>query len=245
MITLRRAAERHHARRRRREVWLTFHSSTDDIDSLADGFGVLEILNEDLLPPGAVIPIHLQRDAEIVSYVLEGALAHEDSTGRSGVIHAGEFQRRTVGRGIRHSETNASRTSWAHVFQMSLHPSQVGREPSHEQRRFSAGQRRGVLCVVASPDGRRGSLLVQQDALIYSALLDVGQHVVHELPTGRSAWLHIVRGEVTLLDVVLTTGDGAGIIGERAVSLTAREETEILLVDLAEPPSSPRRASSA
>jgi redox-sensitive bicupin YhaK (pirin superfamily) len=240
MITVRRANERHHVRRHKQELWLTFNAQ-DRTDPLADGFGALEILNEDRLPPGAGGPLHPHHDAEIVTYVFEGALAHEDLIGRSGVIHAGEFQRMTAGRGIRHSETNASRTDWAHVFQIWLHPSEAGLEPSHEHKRFCAAERRGILCIVASPDGRRGSLRIHQDALIYSAMLDPGQHLVHELSRWRSAWLHVVRGEVTLGDVVLTTGDGAGITADRAVSITAREDTEILLLDLGEQhPRSPK-----
>lgn len=240
MITLRRATERHHDRSRKQEVWHTFYPQ-DRADAFADGFGILEILNEDRLPPGAGLPRHPHCDAEIVTYVREGALAHEDSMGRSGVIHAGEFQRMSAGRGIRHSETNASRTDWAHVFQIWLRPSETGLEPSHEQKRFCAAERRGLLCVVASPDGRSGSLRIHQDALMYSAILEPGQHVVHELTQGRSAWLHIVQGEVTLGDDVLTTGDGAGVTAERAISLTAREGTEILLLDLGEQlPRSPK-----
>jgi redox-sensitive bicupin YhaK (pirin superfamily) len=232
MITLRRANERQHDRRRKQEVWHTFQPDVGD--ALVGGFGALEVLDEDRLPPGEGVLRHSHRDAEIVTYVREGALAQEDSMGRSGVIHAGEFQRMTAGRAIRHSETNASRTDWAHVFQIWLHPSEAGHEPSREQKRFSAAERRGGLCVVASPDARRGSLRIYQDALVYSAILDAGQHVIHELSQGRSAWLHLVRGEVTFGDAVLRTGDGAGVTAEPAVSLTAREETEILLVDLCE-----------
>ena len=232
MITLRRTDERHRGRRRTPpQVWFTFYSQ-DRADPLADGFGTLEILNEDRLPPGVGVPRQLPHDAEIVTYVREGALEYQDSMGRSGVIHAGEFQRLTGGHGTGHSETNASRTDRAHVFHISLRPSEAGLEPSHEQRRFSAAERRGGLRVVASPDARRGSLRVHQDVLIYSALLGPGQHVIHELSQGRSAWLHLVEGEVSLGDLVLTAGDGAGITGERAVSLTAREESEILLIDV-------------
>ena len=162
----------------------------------------------------------------------EGVLAYDDSSGRSGSIQAGEFQRTTAGRGSYQSETNASRSAWAQVFQICLRPERAGLEPGHEQKRFSAAERRGRLCVVASPDARRGSLRIHQDALLYSAMLDPGKHVVHELSEGRSAWLHLVEGEATLGDVVLSSGDGAGLTAERAVSLTAREETEILLVDL-------------
>jgi quercetin 2,3-dioxygenase len=235
MITLRRASQRRHVRRRTHEAWLTFYPQ-EGAQPLAGGFGDLEILNEERLPPGARGPPHLHQDAEIVTYVLEGALAHEDSMGRSSVTHAGEFHRMSAGRGIRHNETNPSRTDWVHIFQIWLHPRIAGLEPSNERRRFCAAERRGLLRVVASPDGRKGSLRVHQDALIHSALLDPGQHLVHELRDGRSAWLHVVRGEAALGDAVLTTGDGAGITADRAVSFTAREKSEILLLDLGDRP---------
>jgi redox-sensitive bicupin YhaK (pirin superfamily) len=131
------------------------------------------------------------------------------------------------------------------VFQLGLGPLPPGVEASHEQRRFSTAQRRGGLCVVASPDRRNDSLRLGQDVLMFSALLDPGQHVVHELASARSAWLHVVHGEATLDGLVLTSGDGAGFAAERAVSLTAREETEILLVDLGGQPPVAQRAGGA
>jgi redox-sensitive bicupin YhaK (pirin superfamily) len=241
MITLRRAEERSHVRHRSREAWLTFYPD-DRTASLANGFGSLEIFNEDRLAPGAGVVLHAHHDAEIVTYVREGSLAQDDAMGRSSVLHAGEFQRMTAGRGVRHGETNPSRSAWAHVFHIWVRPSEEGLALSHEQRRFCAADRRGGLCVVASRDGRKESLHLHQDVLVYSAMLDPGQHVVHELSPTRSAWLHVVRGEATLGDVVLTTGDGVGIAADRAVSLTARAETEVLLLDLGEPlPGSPRR----
>jgi quercetin 2,3-dioxygenase len=234
MITLRRAEERHHDRSREQEVWLTFFLN-GGASPFGDGFGTLEILDEGRLPPGGGITRRPRRDAEIVTFVREGTLAWEDSMDCSGLVQAGEFRRMTSGRGVRHRETNASQTDWAHVFQVWLHPAQADLEPSHEQKRFSVAERRGRLCVVGSPDGRRGSLRIHQDALMYSALLEPGTHLVHELSPGRGAWLHLVEGEATLGDLVLTTGDGAGIWAERAVSLTAEEPTEILLLDLCEP----------
>ena len=240
MITLRRAEERRHDRHRRRDVWFTFHPR-DRADPRAERFGQLESLRESRLPPGTIISKDAYHDAEIVTYVREGALAYEDAPGSSGVIQAGEFQGTTAGRGIRRSETNASRSSWARVFQLLLAPSEPGLEAGHEQKRYSTAQRRGRLCVVASADARRGSMRIHQDALMCSALLEPGQHVVHELSPGRMAWLHLVEGEVTLGDIVLTTGDGAGVTAERAVSLTAQSETEILLVDLGEELSRSRR----
>ena len=243
MITLRRARERHHDQRRNQEVWLTFYP--EDLGSpLAGGFGSLEVLNEDRLSAGAAVPRQRQQDSEILTYVRQGALAYEDSTGRLGVIHAGEFRRMTAECGMRHSERNASRIDSAQVFQIRLRPVKARYESGHEQKRFSTAQRRGGLCVVASPDAQGGSLRIQQDARVYSALLRRGQHVVHELAQGRNAWLHMVQGEAALGEFVLNTGDGAGVIAERAVSLTAREETEILLLDLGPEPARARTIES-
>jgi hypothetical protein len=243
MITLRRTAERHHDRSRKLETWITFDLQ-DRAEMLSGGLGNIEILKEFRLAPGTGVPRTSGHDAEILTYVFKGALTYENSLGSSGVVQAGEFQRVTAGRGLHHSQTNASRTDWVHFFQIWLRPSEADLDPGHDQKRFTTAQRRGGLCVVASPDARRGSLHIHQDALIYSALLDPGQHVVRELSQGRSAWLHLVQGEVTLGDIVLTTGDGAGITAERVVSLTASEESEILLVDLGEPMPKPLPESS-
>jgi redox-sensitive bicupin YhaK (pirin superfamily) len=234
MITVRRNSERQYDRRRKQEGWRTFDAQ-ERSDPLADGFGTMEILNEALLAPSASVG-HPHHDAEIVTYVREGALAYEDSMGRSGVIHGGEFHHMTAGRGIRHTETNASGVDSAHVFQIWVRPSETGLASSHQQKRFSAADRRGVLCLVASPNAHRGSLRIHQDALMYSAMLDRGQHVVHELTQGRMAWLHLVHGQATLGDIILSKGDGAGIVSQRAVSFTAQEATEVLLFDLAGPP---------
>lgn len=231
MITLRRDTERHYDRHRKHEVWLTFYP-LDRTDPLANGFGNLAVLDELRLPPGGGTAPHSRDEAEIVTHVHKGSLAHEASTGSSGVIHAGEFQCMTTGRGFRYKETNASQTDWAHFFQISLRPSEAGPDRAHEQKRFTAAQRRNGLCIVASPDGRKGSLRIHQDTLIYSSILDPGHHIVHELLPGRSAWLHIMYGEATLNDIVLTQGDGVGVTIEPAVSLTVQEHTEILLVDL-------------
>lgn len=242
MITIRRSEKRHLDRSAQRAVWRTFYPQ-EPPDDLGAGFGALEVLDESRLAPGGSVPSHGRRDAEIVTFVREGALAWEDSTGGSGVVQAGEFRRMTAGRGVRHREANASRTHGAHIFQIWLRPAQAELEPSHEQKRFSAAERRGRLCVVGSPDGRRASLFIHQDALVFSALLDPGTHVAHELLPGRSAWLHVVLGEATLGEVVLGAGDGSGITSEVAVSLTALEETELLLLDLG--PSSPRFPTAA
>ena len=230
MITLRTADERRHERRGKREAWFTFHG--ERADPLAGGFGSLESLAESRLPPGAAVPRYARRDAEIITYVREGALAYEDSLGGSGVLYAGEFQRITPGRGFRNDEINASRTDSAHVFEILLSPSEADLEFGRERKRFSAAERRGRLCIIASPDARKGSLRIHENTLVYSALLDSGQHVVHELPPGRAAWLHVVEGAVSLGEAVLTMGDGAGVAGELAVSITAQAESELLLCEV-------------
>jgi redox-sensitive bicupin YhaK (pirin superfamily) len=231
LITLRRSEERSHVRRRAQDGWVTYYPQSG-ADRLAGGFGPLELLKEDRIPPGARVPLHPRYDAEILTYVVEGALAQDDSSGRSSVIHAGEFQRASAAQGDRHRERNGSRKDWAHVVQIWLRPWAAGPDSSAEKKRFCAAERRGVLCVVASPDGRNGSLCIHQDALIHSAMLFPGQHVVHELSPERSVWLQVVNGEAALGEIVLAQGDGAGICAERAVSLTARKETEVLLLDL-------------
>ncbi|HEX3763384.1 MAG TPA: pirin family protein [Kofleriaceae bacterium] len=236
MIHVRRAEARRHDRRHQREIWRTF-DPRDRTNSIAGGFGSLELLDEGRLPPSAPVPRQPRGDAEIVTCVREGAIAYEDSMGCSGVILAGEFHRMAAVHGLRHGEANASRTDWAHVLQIRLRPSAVRLESEREQKRFSAAERRGGLRIIASPDAQRGSLRLHQDARIYSALLERGQHVVHALLPGRGAWLHLVHGQLSLGDLVLSTGDGAAITAERAVSLTAREDTEILLVDLVAAPS--------
>jgi len=142
-------------------------------------------------------------------------------------------ERMTASRGVWHSETNISRADWAHVFQIRLHGSDSTRELAREHKRFSTAERRGVLRVVASPDVRAGSLRLHEDTRLYSTILEPGQHVVHELAPSRAAWLHVVLREVTLRDLALTAGDGAGLAAERAVSVTARQPSEILLCDLA------------
>jgi len=242
VITLRRATEREHDRRRKHEVWRTFPAHGRG-GSPGSGFGDLEGLNESHLGPGGRVESHSRHAAELITYVREGTVACKDPAGRSCRIRAGEFQQMTVARGGHPAGTNPSANDSARLFQIWLHAHPGDVEPSQELRRFSTAQRRGVLCVIASRDGRKGSLRVHQDVLMCSALLAPGQHVVHELSQGRGAWLHLVEGEVVLGDVVLGTGDGAGVTTDRSVSITARELTEILLLDLREP--GPSRADPA
>jgi redox-sensitive bicupin YhaK (pirin superfamily) len=216
-------AARRHIRRLRREGWRSFDGF---------GFGALTELAEDRLPPRTHATLRPMRAAEVVLYVLTGSLTQVDEAGGRGVVLAGEFQRTGFAAGVRHGAGNTSRGDWAHVFAVSLRAPLVDRCGSPEQRRFSTAQRRGAWCMVASPDGDAGSLRLEQDVRIHSVLLDPGQHLVHALAPRRAAWLHVLHGEVALADLVLTSGDGAGITAERVVSLTARADAELLLIDL-------------
>jgi redox-sensitive bicupin YhaK (pirin superfamily) len=228
MITLRACSARRDYRRLHRKVW----TAADLAGPGTDGFGALRRLEEDRLPPGATLPVRHPRGVEIVTYVCEGALGFEDPTGRVGFIRAGEFQHMTTGPGVRYRVKNGSQSDWARVIRIWLGPTEGESAPRTEQKRFTAADRRGQLLVVASPDARGGSLRVDQDALVCSALLDPGRHVIHELGPGRSAWIHVHAGAVAVGELVLTAGDGVGVTDARAVSITARRSAAILLVDV-------------
>jgi hypothetical protein len=235
MITLYRSNKRRFIQRGKQDIRLTFDEPRQS-DQQQRGFGILAAFDEARLPPNAVSALRPIEGAEIVTYVYRGALSQEDSTGSSRVVHAGEFQRMTIGSGVRHKETNALRTNVTRIFRISLHPSEVGLESAHKQQRFALGQRHNLMCVIASRDGRKQSLHILQDAVIYSSIFDAGHHMVHQLLPGRSAWLHVIEGEAVLQGIILTDGDGAGVTAERSVSLTARENTEILFLDIGPTP---------
>jgi redox-sensitive bicupin YhaK (pirin superfamily) len=245
MIIVRTDRDRRHYRGHRREVWHTFHSA-DPENQFAGGFHTLEFLDEERLPPGAVLPRCHRQDAELVTFVTQGALECEDSMGCASVIRAGELQHVSASRCVHRAVRNASQTDWAHVFRIWLRPTGGSREPGCGQRLFTAADRRNRLLVVASPDAREGALRVRQDVQIHSALMDPGYHLVHEMLPGRGAWIHVLEGSVKVGDVVLTAGDGAGVTGARAVALTAREPSSILLVDVGErPPEQPGLSGTA
>lgn len=231
MITLRRAAERRHAQFGKSQVWLTFNPA-DGSGTPADGVAPLATLTEAYLAPGKAVAPDQSGGVDTITYVREGILTDEDSPGVTRRIHASEFQRSVTCEGIQHRVKNASRTQSARIFQIRLRAAATPLETEHTQKRFSMAERRGGLCIVASPDARRGSLRISQDVLIYSAILYPGQHIAYELPGRRSAWIHMIQGEALLGDDVLSTGDGAGLSDELAVSLTPREESEILLFDM-------------
>lgn len=196
------------------------------------GFSDLRVVNEDVVAPGAGFPPHPHRDMEILTWVLSGAVAHRDSSGGGGVLRPGELQHMSAGRGIVHSEMNASRTEPLHLLQIWIEPGRRGLDPHYEQRAFATDLRSGRLAVVASPDGRDGSLRIAQDATLAVAKLGAGEAVSHALAPGRRAWVQVARGEVDLAGLRLGAGDGAALEDEAEVALRAVDDAEILVFDL-------------
>ncbi|WP_119458253.1 pirin family protein [Rhodospirillaceae bacterium SYSU D60014] len=196
------------------------------------GFRSLRVINEDRVVPGAGFDTHGHRDMEIISYVLDGALAHKDSLGTGSTIRPGEVQRMSAGTGIRHSEFNASKTEPVHFLQIWILPERDSLDPGYEQREFPLAEKKGRLRLVASRDGRDGSVTMHQDADLYASVLAAGETVTHRLAPGRHGWLQVARGTVTLNGESLAQGDGAAISDLRDLAIAAQEDSEVLLFDL-------------
>jgi hypothetical protein len=197
------------------------------------GFSDLRVINEDRVMPGKGFPTHSHRDMEIITHVLEGALAHKDSTGTSSVIRVGDVQRMSAGTGISHSEYNASQTEPVHFLQIWILPNEAGLKPGYEQRSFDLEKNSGTWVLVAAPEARDGAVKVHQDAELSLAVLPRGEKLTYSLKPGRRAWLQVARGKATLNGSALEAGDGAAISEESVLDLRALEDAEILLFDLA------------
>jgi redox-sensitive bicupin YhaK (pirin superfamily) len=197
------------------------------------GFGALRVINEDRVAPGAGFGTHPHRDMEILSYVVEGALEHKDSIGTGSVIRPGDLQRMSAGTGIRHSEYNHSKDAPVHFLQIWIVPERNGLEPGYEQKTFPREERDGRLVLLGSRDGRDGSVTIHQDVALYGTLLKPQASVSHALAEGRKAWIQLVRGTVSVNGQTLEAGDGLGLDTAGALSITAQEDAELLLFDLA------------
>jgi len=232
MIQVRKAAERGHFDHGWLDTYHTF-SFGDYYDPAHMGFRSLRVINDDRVQPGQGFGMHGHRDMEIVTYVLDGALAHQDSMGNGSILRASELQRMTAGTGVRHSEFNPSDTAWVHLYQIWLLPQRKGLTPSYEQLAVGQEEKRGRFRLVASPDGSDGSLTIHQDARLYLARLLPGEAAAQEIDRGRAAWLQVLRGSMNVLGHDLAAGDGAAVTDESAVSLQATVPSEVLLFDLA------------
>ena len=216
--------------------WLdTYHSFSfgDYYDPARMGFRSLRVMNEDRIGPGMGFGTHPHHDMEILTYVLEGMLFHADSLGNGGPIRAGELQRMTAGTGISHGESNASETEPVHLYQIWLLPERKGLEPGYEQRAFEETARRGRWQLVASRDGREGSLTIHQDASLSLASLSRSDRIACELKEGRSGWLQVLRGRVSIPGATLEAGDGAMIEGILSLVVEGEVDSEVFLFDLA------------
>jgi len=231
-LSIRRAGERGRAD----HGWLlSFHtfSFADYHDPAHMGFRALRVINEDRVQGGQGFGAHSHRDMEIISYVLEGALQHKDSMGTSSIIRPGDVQRMSAGTGVTHSEFNASPSELVHFLQIWILPDHPGGKPGYEQKAFPAAERKGKLCLVASPDGREGSVTIRQDLTLYSGLTCTGEPLRHALAPGRHAWVHVARGQIELGGEQLEAGDAAAVSDARGLELTGSDSSEVLLFDLA------------
>ena len=232
MITIRKSEERGHVN----IGWLdTYHTFSFDqyYDPAHMHFRSLRVINEDRVQPGHGFPTHSHRDMEIITYILSGALEHRDSMGTGSVIRPGDVQRMSAGTGVSHSEFNPSDTELVHLLQIWILPRERGLPPSYEQKFFSEEERRRKLRLIASDDGRDGSVTINQDARVYATILDAGQTVVHSLEENRYAWLQVARGTIRLDEAELKQGDGAAVSKENELVIAAHDQAEVLLFDLA------------
>jgi len=231
MITTRPGTERGHADHGWLDTWHTF-SFAEYRDPEHMGFRSLRVISEDRVAPGRGFGMHPHADMEILTVVLSGALEHRDSMGNASTIRPGDVQRMSAGTGIRHSEQNASDDEPVHLLQIWIEPERRGLVPSYAEAGFPAEERRGRLRLVASRDGRDGSVSMHQDVDLYASLLEAGESVTHRLRPGRGAWIQIAAGTVNLNGVTLEAGDGAAVEDEESLTLEATSSSEFLLFDL-------------
>lgn len=196
------------------------------------GFGPLLVINEDRVQGSQGFGTHGHRDMEIISYVLSGALEHKDSMGTGSVLHYGDVQRMSAGTGVRHSEFNHNADEKVHFLQIWIQPNQVGIPPSYEEKNFTVESKLGNLRLIASSDGREGSVLIHQDASIFATILRTGDVVKHELAAGRISYIHVIRGDVTVNGTVLKGGDALKVTAENLVTLGEATDAEVLVFDL-------------
>lgn len=197
------------------------------------GFGPLRVINEDWIRPGAGFATHGHRDMEIITYVIEGALAHKDSTDGGSVIHPGDVQHMSAGTGIRHSEYNASVTEPVHLLQIWIIPDEDGLDPGYAEKHFDLDAGRGALRLVASKDGRDGSLPIHQDVDLYAARIRAGAGITHNPAPGRKIWVQVVAGKLTVNETPASAGDGLAVSGETKMIFSAGTDSEFLVFDMA------------
>lgn len=231
MITIRKAIDRGHADHGWLDSWHTF-SFAEYYDPEHMGFGPLRVINDDRIAGGGGFPAHPHRDMEIITYVIEGALEHQDSMGNGAVMKPGDVQRMSAGTGVRHSEFNASETDPVHLLQIWIIPEREGLPSGYEQKFFAEEEKVGKLRLVASPDGADGSVRVRQDVRLFASIVEGASRLTHTVARGRKAWLQVVKGVVELDGRALEAGDGVAVDGEETLTLSSKDRGEILLFDM-------------
>ncbi|HLK66574.1 MAG TPA: pirin family protein [Bryobacteraceae bacterium] len=234
MIQVRKSSERGHANHGWLDTYHTF-SFADYYDPRFMGFRRLRVINEDRVAPGAGFGMHGHRDMEILTYVIEGSIAHKDSMGHQEVLGPNEIQRMSAGTGIRHSEFNPSPNDRLHFFQIWIEPETDGLKPSYEQIRFDPAEKHDQLKKIAGAEPSNGAAQIHQDAQVFVAELSNGTEIPYHLDPKRAAWVHVIRGEVMVNGEHLRTGDAAAVTGEEMVRLRGANggASELLLFDLA------------
>lgn len=232
MITLRKSSERGYAHHGWLESWHSF-SFADYYDPANIRFGALRVINEDIVQPGTGFGTHGHRDMEILTYVLSGVLRHRDSMGHGEDIRYGEVQVMSAGTGVQHSEVNPSPDEAVHLLQIWIMPNRQGLIPDYQQKNFPLENKRGRWCLLASPDAAQGSLLIHQDARVFSTRLDGTEMLDYPLAAGRCAYLHLARGSLQANGYALSAGDALMYTDEAGVALSAAQDAEVLLFDLA------------
>jgi hypothetical protein len=236
MITVRKSEERRTLENEGHKTWMTFDAE-NKTDPLQNGFGELKILNEEILSPGSGFTLHPHKDMVVITYLLQGVIIYKGPLSEPEFMETKDFRRADVTPDAKQYVFNVSHSEEAHIFQSgfaSVEDLTGGKasKPEGLKKLFTHAERQGVLKLIASPDGRAGSLPLQQDVQMYSTFVNKGNHTIHEISPGRSAWLHVVKGHILLEDLDLQTGDGAGLTNERSLSFTAKSPAEILLFDL-------------
>lgn len=232
MLTIRKSGERGHFN----HGWLeTYHTFSFDQyhDPRYMGFRSLRVINEDFVAAGRGFPMHGHRDMEIITYILEGALKHEDSMGNGSVIRPGDVQRMTAGTGVRHSEKNSSGTERVHLLQIWILPNAENLTPGYEQKAFSEEDRRGQWRLIASGDARDGSVHLNQDVSLFASILDAGQELERAMDSKRYGWIQVARGSIAVNGESAEQGDGVVVVGEENLKIRAQEPAELLVFDLA------------